>query len=116
MNDILLGEVDMKYILTIILIFIAFNSSAEDFIAGDDYVDISGTTYFILNTSTRGGWKITAIDTTTTNVYRFTYAFSSGNTEYTDAWRYIQSAGSGTTFITLPSGTTVTFKRYEEAF
>jgi len=106
----------MKYIFAIISIFIAFNAFAEDFIPGDDYVDISGSTYFILNTATREGWKITAIDTTTTNVYRFTYAFLSGNTEYVAAWNYILSAGSGTTYITLPSGATVTFKRYSEAF
>ncbi len=56
----------------------------------DNYIqvdmDISGVTWYVGFTTAQGGWYIKAIDTTTADVYRVTYSYVSGETNYPTAW------------------------------
>lgn len=69
------------------------------------YVDLSGTTYYIMYLTSNRGWYIKAIDTTNANQYRFTYSYVSGDTDYQTAWtnRAVTSGASA-------------YKAFEDAF
>jgi len=65
------------------------------------YIDISGTTYYFMYTTSGGDWYMKAMDTTNTNQFRTTYYFVVGDADYATAWTNRASYG---------------FKVFEEAF
>lgn len=115
----------MKKFIYILLIVISISAIglvfADEFIRNqftwsDEYE--SGNTRFLGFETSRGGWYIQAVDTTTG--HRVTYAYESGMTYYNEAWAHILVEGSGVTIVICPSSasgsTNAVFKRVSEAF
>jgi hypothetical protein len=63
-------------------------------------IDLSGTTYYIMKTTTRGAWHIKAIDTSGTNAYRYSYSYVSGDTDYVTAWSNRAATGGVSAYKT----------------
>jgi len=97
----------ITFSIIFLLLFIPATSFAEDFFSSfrKYKIDLSGITYYIMKTTAYGAWYIEAIDTSTTNQYRFTYSYVSGDTDYQTAWtnRAVTSGASA-------------YKAFEDAF
>lgn len=67
------------------------------------YVDLSGDTYYVMYVSSNRGWYIKAIDTSTTDQYRFSYSYVSGDTDYETAWTNRASTAGASAYQTFES-------------
>ena len=48
--------------------------------------DVSGTTYYLQYVSGRDGWYMKAFDTSTSNVFRGSFHYTEGDTDYDTGW------------------------------